>query len=275
VSVAPELDGLWRPLLRTLAYIAPGPWLLWPTLPRPGYARALRHVDHYLFRLIAHRRADPLDGDDLLNVLVRSGLSDNMVRDQLLTMLIAGHDTATAALAWALHVLSQFTEVQTRARTEVAAVLGNQAPKIDHLPQLAYVERVIKETLRLYPPIHVGNRRAACDLAFAGWRIPAGTRVLFSIFLTHRDPRYWPEPERFDPERFNPQCHTPPAAFAYLPFGGGPRFCIGAAMAQVEVKAVLARLLQRFDFQPLSKTVHLRMGATLEPGKLRLRIRRC
>jgi cytochrome P450 len=274
VDVAPDLRALWRPLLRTLAYIAPGPWLLWSGVPRPGYALALQQMDAYLYQLIAARRQSSATCDDLLTRLVHSGLSDDLIRDQLLTMLIAGHDTATASLAWALYVLSQHPPLLAEARAQVDDVLAGHAPSASHLTQLPLLDRVIKETLRLYPPIHVSNRLAARDLAFAGHRIPAGTRVLFSIYLTHRHPRYWPEPERFDPDRFDPKVSPPPAPLTYVPFGGGPRFCIGAALAQVEVKVVLARLLQHFDFQPLSHPVHLRMGATLEPSELRLRVRR-
>jgi hypothetical protein len=140
--------------------------------------------------------------------------------------------------------------------------------------QLPLLERVIQETLRLYPPIHMSNRLAARDLEFAGRRIPAGTRVLFSIFLTQRHPRWWPEPARFEPERFNRETTAPPAPFTYLPFGAGPRFCLGAVMAQVEMKVVLARLLQCFDFDLVSPAVGWRMGATLEPHGLRMRVRR-
>ena len=271
-DAAPDLGALWQPLLRTLAYIAPGPWLLWPGVPRPGYGRALRHMDAYLLRLIAARRAAGTLGDDLLSRLILSGMGDDLIRDQLLTMLIAGHDTATASLAWALYALSQHPLVLAKVRAEVDAALAGSAPTASHLGQLPVLDRVIKETLRLYPPIHVSNRLAARDLEFAGRRIPAGTRVLFSIYLTHRHPRYWPEPERFDPDRFNPVKSSPPAPFTYVPFGGGPRFCIGAVMAQVELKVVLARLLQRFDFELASEAVRMRMGATLEPRGLWLRV---
>ena len=270
-DIAPDLKAIWRPLLRTLAYIAPGAWLLWPAIPRPGYAHALGQMDDYLFRLIAARRASSATGDDLLSLLVNSELSDDLIRDQLLTMLIAGHDTATATLAWALYALAKHPRVLAQARAELDSVLHGEAPTAGNIQQLHYLERGVKETLRLYPPIHVSNRLAARDLEFAERRIPAGRRVLFSIFLTHRHPRCWPDPERFDPERFNSEKSVPPGPFTYLPFGGGPRFCIGAAMAQMEVKAVLARLLQCFDFQLLSDEVGLRMGATLEPHTLKLK----
>jgi cytochrome P450 len=127
----------------------------------------------------------------------------------------------------------------------------------------------------MYPPIHIGNRRATRELDFQGRTIPKGMRVLYSIYLSHHDPRYWREPERFCPERFAPDSADKPPPFAYLPFGGGPRFCIGAAFAQAEAQAILARLLQQFEFEPVRGTVRAHMGATLEPRPgVRMRARR-
>jgi cytochrome P450 len=266
VDVAPHLNEIWPTLMRTLAYIAPGAWLFWPGLPRPGYAQALRKMDEFLYQLIRQRRAQGTQGDDLLSLLIEAGLSDALIRDQLLTMLIAGHDTATASLTWALYALGQNPTLLALAQTEVDSVLGGQPPTANSIQPLRFLDRVIKETLRLYPPIHVGNRVAARDLEFARHRIPKGARVLFSIYLTHHHPAYWPDPERFDPERFNPTTHPAPAPFTYLPFGGGPRFCIGTMMAQVELKVVLARLLQQFNFQLQPGPLYLKMGATLEPS---------
>jgi len=198
-------------------------------------------------------------------MLIASGMSDDLIRDQLLTMLIAGHDTSTALLAWALYLLGAHPGAMARARAEVDAVLGRQTPAIEHAGQLPYLDQVVKETLRMYPPIHVGTRTAAMDLEFNGYHIPAGTRVLYSIYLTHRDPRHWPDPDRFDPERFSPEQNKARAPYAYVPFGGGPRICIGFMFAEVEVKIVLARLLQQFDFAFIGHPVHQHMGATLEP----------
>lgn len=277
VDIAPDLKRLWRVILRTLAYISPGAWIVWPDAPRPGYGRALRAMDGYLHRLIAQRRAAERGGsparDDLLGVLVHSDLSDDVIRDQLLTMLIAGHDTATALLSWALVALGQDQDVQARARAEVRAVLGGAAPTAESSARLPYLEQVIKETLRLYPPIHVGNRRAAHDLAFEGHRIPAGTRVLFSIFLTHRHPAHWPDPDRFDPDRFDAATRSAPEPFTYLPFGGGPRFCIGNAFAMMEMQLMLPMIVQRCRLE-LTPGFQLQLDAavTLRPvGGIRMR----
>jgi cytochrome P450 len=201
----------------------------------------------------------------MLSLLVKhEGMSDDLRRDQLLTMLIAGHDTSTALLAWSLYLLGKHPWAQEKAREEVQAAFGKEAPNDEGLPQLEFLEQVIKETLRLYPPIHVGNRVVKQDLEFMGYTIPAGRRLMVSIYATHHDPRRWENPETFEPSRFAPGNR--PVPYSYLPFGGGPRNCLGSAFALYEVKIVLARLLQNFHFTLKSEQVKLHMGATLEPS---------
>jgi len=266
VDFAPDLDRLWPAILRILNYISPSFWLVWRSVPRPGYRDAQRHIDDYLYRVIRARRAAVGEADDLLGLLVTTpGMSDDLIRDQLLTMLIAGHDTSTALLSWALYLLGSHPALMARAQAEVDSVLGEDAPDFTRLERLVYLERVVKETLRLYPPIHIGNRTAAIDLEFQGYRIPAGTRVVYSIYLTHRHPHHWPEPEQFDPDRFTSEQDRGRKPYIYLPFGGGPRNCIGAAFAEVEAKVILARILQTFDLRLIHTKVRPHMGATLEP----------
>jgi cytochrome P450 len=266
VELLPDLDRLLPVILRTLEYIAPGLWILWPEAPRPGYGRALDVLDEYLYRVIGQRRAEPSPADDLLSALVATPwLDDQAVRDQLLTLLIAGHDTSTASLAWTLYLLGRHPEAMAWAQDEVDAVLAGEAPAVEHLGQLVYLEQVFWEALRLYPPIHIGNRLAATDVEIAGYEIPAGTRVMYSIYLAHRSEQIWEEPLRFQPERFAKERRGTRPPLSYVPFGGGPRSCIGAVFAQVEAKVVLARLLQSFDLQLGPGTVHPHMGAALEP----------
>ncbi len=275
VDFGPELDRLFPAILRILSYISPGLWLLWRGVPRPGYRRARQQIDEYLYQIIQARRAlaslpdRPGNGPpgDLLGLLVTTpDMSDDLIRDQLLTMLIAGHDTSTALLAWTLYLLGRHPDVMARVQDEIDGVLGAGVPTFDQLNQLQYLEQVIKETLRLYPPIHLGMRIAATDLAFQGYRIPAGTRVMYSIYLTHRHQQYWHQPERFDPERFSSEQNRARPHYIYLPFGGGPRNCLGFAFAQVEAKVVLARIFQDFSLKLDQTTrVHPHMGATLEP----------
>jgi len=261
------VDALLGAIVRTIHYISPGPWVIWPGVPRPGYRQALLRMDEYLYDLIARRRAQTTaQSPDLLSMLIDSGMDDGLIKDQLLTMFIAGHDTSTALLVWALYLLSRNDDAMERARAEIEAALGLAPPTLAQVRQLSYLDRVIKETLRLYPPIHLGSRIAATDITFRDYLIPAGTRVLYSIYLTHRDERYWPAPQVFDPDRFAPEHAGQRPAYTFVPFGAGPRNCLGAAFAQVEAKVVLARLLQRFAFSSVGRDARPRMRATLEPS---------
>jgi cytochrome P450 len=266
IDFSREIQPLWRSILRTLEFISPGLWVVWPEMPRPGYAQALAALDRFLYRIISERRLAGADGQDLLSLLVRNpNMTDELIRDQLLTMFIAGHDTSTALLAWSLYLLSSHPDVLQSVRRELDDVLQGEPPSLETAHQLEYLQQVLSETLRMYPPIHIGNRIAALDLDFQGYRIPAGTRVMYSIYLSHRQPEYWPDPQRFDPQRFAPHQEQRRTPYTYVAFGGGPRNCIGLAFAQVEVKIVLARLLQWFDLELLNPHVHAHMGATLEP----------
>ncbi|MCS7038970.1 MAG: cytochrome P450 [Caldilineales bacterium] len=281
VDLTADLPSLWQPILKLLKYISPGLWLIWPAAPRPGYGQARQVMDAYLYDLIRRRRRELAQGrhPDEANLLDRLILAETMdddrIRDQLLTMLIAGHDTSTALLAWTFYLLGTHPEAKARVQAEADAVLGDgdEPPTAEVLGRLHFTDQVIKETLRLYPPIHVGNRRAAEDLVLQGYRVPAGTRVMYSIYLTHRDPAEWPAADAFRPERFDAAARKAGAAeesaesgLRYVPFGGGPRNCIGAAFAQVEARVVLAYLFRHFDFELLNAE-HIRpyMGATLEP----------
>ena len=285
VEFAPDMERLWQPILKAIAYISPGFWIVAPTMPRPGYQKHLDVLDAYLYQTIEERRAELDNGKtavagDLLATLIQEGLDDDLIRDQLLTMLIAGHDTSTALLAWVWYLLGSNPEAMEKAKAEVDAVFGDRLavngeptpdhrpPTIEQLNQLTYLDMVIKEALRLYPPIHIGNRQAREDVALAGHDVPQGTRVMYSIYLSHRDERYWEEPEQFCPHRFDKrqtqQGKRP--SLTYIPFGGGPRSCIGAAFAQVESKVVLARILQCFDLTLRNgDNIKPHMGATLEP----------
>ena len=261
VDITPDLERLFPAILDLLKFISPGLWLL--GAPRKQYAASIATLDAYLYGLVRSRRAHPTGGADLLTQLIAEGLDDDLIRDQLLTLFIAGHDTSTALLAWTLYLLGSHPEVQPYLEAETAALPAQFPPTPEQVESLTYFKQVIDESLRLYPPIHVGNRQAIKDLDLCGYAVPQGERVMVSIYATHHDQRHWPEPERFDPGRFAPgKSQTP---YTYLPFGGGPRNCLGANFAQVEAKVVLARLFQRFHFVLTNQRVHAHMGATLEP----------
>lgn len=265
VDYMPEIERLWNAVLNLIGYISPGVWLVWKDAPRRGYHQARAQMDEYLLRIIRLRRDAGAKNSDMLSVLIQAEMPDTLIRDQLMTMLIAGHDTSTAMLSWALYLLAKHPESAASVHQEIDAVLGGEMPTAASTLQLPYLNRVIDETLRLYPPIHLGSRITASDLEFNGYALPAGTRVLYSIYLTHRHPDYWQNPDDFDPERFAPQHKASRPPYTYLPFGGGPRNCIGMAFAQVETRVVLARLLQQFKLIQRGGHVHLHMGATLEP----------
>ena len=267
VDFTPDLERLWQPILRAIAYISPGLWIMWPQAPRPGYGDDIKTVDEFLYAMIRTRRAQQAPPDDLLTRLIQApDMDDDLIRDQLLTMLIAGHDTSTALFAWMLYLLGEHPDYMQRVQAEATEVIGGAVPTSDQLARLHLMDLVIRETLRLYPPIHIGNRMAAHDVDCAGHTIPGGNRVMYSIYLSHRDPAQWENPTCFDPERFERMDKGNIPAFAYLPFGGGPRNCIGATFAQIEAKVVMARLFQQVDLvlEPGQK-IHAHMGATLEP----------
>jgi cytochrome P450 len=266
VDFRPHLETLFDPVIKVIKYISPGAWLIWNKFPRLGYHRAIEQVDAYLYSIIRERRASPNGKDDLLTQMINdSQWSDDLIRDQLLTLLIAGHDTSTALLAWTLYLLGKYPESLAQVQEEVESNLGAESPTNARNKELRYLDLIIKETLRLYPPIHMGNRKSATEISLDEYRIPKDSRVMYSIYLTHRDPEHWPDPESFKPERFDRSEGQKPAGYTYLPFGGGPRACVGAAFAQIEAKTVLARLLQTFDLELLSENIHPHMGATLEP----------
>lgn len=260
-DITPHLDRLLPAILEVLKFISPGPWLL--GLPHRKVEQALGIIDAYFFDLIVARRASPLGEDDLLSRLIRSGMDDNLIRDQLLTLFIAGHDTSTALLAWTLYLVGKSPQIQSRLYTEAKTLSSDEPPTPEEVEKLVYFEQVINETLRLYPPIHMGNRLSLEELSVCGYTVPKGKRVMVSIYVTHHDEVHWADPECFDPGRFAPgQKHLP---YTYLPFGGGPRNCLGANFAQVESKVVLACLFQRFEPALMRQSVRIHMGATLEP----------
>ena len=266
VDISPHLERLWDPILRILKYISPGLWILKPEFPRLGYQASIDALDEYLYEIIRERRLNDPGHDDLLaDLLSRQDLDDDLIRDQMLTMLIAGHDTSTALLSWVLYLLCQHPVVMEKAKSEVDQALGDESPTTNRISQLHYLDQIIKESLRLFPPIHAANRVADSDLNLQGCPVSKGTRVMFSYYLTHRDEQVWVDPERFDPARFERENAPKVPPFSYLPFGGGPRNCIGAAFAQSEAKIILARILQNFNLELADPNVQVHMGATLEP----------
>jgi cytochrome P450 len=246
-----DLPLIWTPTLKAIEYISPGGWIIWRKMPRLGFKKHLKTLDDYLYRIIAERRMGHFE-QDLLQHLIDAGLTDKVIRDQMLTMMIAGHDTATALLAWTFALLGQHPDVYAKVVEEA-----------DTMERSPLLDQVIKESLRLYPPIHIGNRRIAEEMEFSDGTVPKDERMFYSIYLTHRDPSIWENADSFCPERFAGGRKTPP--FSYVPFGGGPRACIGAAFGQAEARIIMTQLIKTYTFEFTNHKIHAHMGATLEP----------
>lgn len=232
-------------------------------------------LDGTIDRIVAERRAaDGTDRGDLLSALLSardedgSGMSADQLRDELKTLFAAGHETTANALTWTIYLLSQHPDVLARARAEAQHVLSDQPVTAERVAQLGYIEQVVQEGMRLYPPAWLLNTRitqTAIDVG--GARIPTGRVLFLSPYVLHRLPQYFADPERFDPDRFAPQAIAARSKYAYLPFGAGHRVCIGNAFALVEAKLILGQLLNRFSWELLSSpNVGLCPQITLSPA---------
>ncbi|MFI9580357.1 cytochrome P450 [Streptomyces sp. NPDC052236] len=244
----------------------------WPT---PANRRATAAMDELYAecdRIIEKRRADgdAAMGEDLLTLLTHAEsdedtpLDASEVRDQVLVFLLAGHETTATSLAFALHLLARHPEEQTRAREEVVRVLADgRVPGAADLDALPYLTKVLKEAMRLYPAGPVVGRQAVAASEIDGHTIPAGATVVVAPWVTHRHPRYWDEPERFDPERFTPEREKARPRYAWFPFGGGPRACIGQHFSMLESVLALAMILQEYELEAVDVEVPVSTGITL------------
>ena len=233
-------------------------------LPLPSvrrFRKARARLDATIYRLIDRRRADLLAGGvdrgDLLSMLLLAqdhegdggSMTDLQLRDEALTIFLAGHETTANALSWTWYLLSQHPEIEAKLHAELDAVLGGRLPTTADVPQLPYAEMVISEAMRLYPPAWILGRLVIDEYTLEDYRLPVGTLVLFSQYVTQHDPRYFAEPFAFDPERWTPERRAAIPKFAYFPFGGGPRRCIGEGFAWIESMLVLATIAQRWRLQ--------------------------
>jgi cytochrome P450 len=226
-----------------------------PTSRNRAFRDAISTLDSVVFDIIARRRAGETHGNDLLAMLMAAQdadtgerMTDQQLRDETMTLFLAGHETTANALAWMWHLLAQHPEVEARARAEVESTLQGRPPTFEDLPRLRYLTQIFEETLRLYPPAWISARLAKKEDVLGGVRIPASPRVIVitSAYVVHRNPRVWPEPERFDPDRFSPERSAERPRLAWLPFGAGQRLCIGNNFALMEAPLITASVLQRF-----------------------------
>ncbi len=241
-------------------------------LPLPSNFRFLRakaRLDDTIYRMIAERRTSGADRGDLLSMLLLAtdeegdgaGMTDLQLRDEVMTLFLAGHETTANALTWTFYLLSQNPEAEARLHAELETELAGRAPETEDLPRLRFTEQVLAESMRLYPPAWALGRRAIRDVEIGGYRVPDGAFVLMSAFVTHRDARFYPAPLRFDPERFTAEARAARPRFAYFPFGGGARQCIGEPFAWMEGTLILATLAQKWRLR-------LQPGHRVEPQPL-------
>ena len=224
-----------------------------PTRHNRRLNRAIGTLRGIVDRIIAERTREGRDHGDLLAMLLAARDADSgqpmptmQIRDEVLTLLLAGHETTANALTWTFYLLANTPEVETKLHDELDDVLGGSAPSVEDLPRLPYTAMVIQEAMRLYPPAWAISRAAVADDVILGYRIPAGSVVLLSQWVTQRHPDFWDEPLRFRPERFAPDELARRSRYAYFPFGGGPRLCIGEQFALVEARLILATIAQSY-----------------------------
>lgn len=232
---------------------------LYQAPPGPGErraeraAKALAYLRAVVDRVVAaHRRGDRAEGSDLIGALTEAGERPARIRDTVMAVMLAAHHTTGVAVSWTLHLLGRHPEAAGRVADELDRLLGDRtAPGYADLRRLTYLEMVLKEAMRLYPPGPYGARETTEAFLLGDYEIPAGTTVFYPFWAVHMNPGHWPEPERFVPERFTPQETAERSRLAYLPFGLGPRGCEGAALAMVEAELILAVLLKRLRFRPV------------------------
>lgn len=264
-----------EPLL-DLTHLPPGVMKLQQRVNSPRWRRAMaarKRIDELIDAQIADARRRPRPDDHMLATLINGRsdegqvLRDNEIRDQIVSLITAGYETTSGALAWAAYTLLTWPGVWDAAAAEVDRVLGGKTPTAADLPALTYLNGVVHETLRLYPPGVISARRVLRDLRFDGHRIPAGRLIVFSAYVTHRDPESWPDPTQFRPQRWDPADpgYRKPAPHEFIPFSGGLHRCIGSAMAITEMTVMLARLVAKTRVRLPAQRIRAANFAALSP----------
>ena len=248
-----------------------------PSVPTPRNRRmnaAIAAIDALLFRIIEERRRDPEERDDLLGALLAardddgSAMDDAQLRDECVTLFLAGHETTALALAHTFFLLSRHPAVARRMQAEIDGVLGERLPRSDDAKALPYTRQVLEEAMRLYPPAWITGRAVAEPFELRGRTLPAGAQLVVSQWIVHRDPRWFEDPEGFDPDRFAPERAKDRPRFAYFPFGGGPRVCIGNHFAMLEAILLTATIAQRFRLDLLpGERLEFDPSVTLRPKR--------
>lgn len=251
-----------------------------PTKNKREFNRRREKLDRIIFAIIEKRRQSGENRHDLLGMLMaavdeedKSKMSNEDLRDEVMTMFMAGHETTANGLSWTMHLLGQHPEVEAKIREELARVVGDAPLKLEHLRELTYMRSVFEEAIRLYPPVWAIPRTSLKATTLAGYDIPKGAVVSVNPYLLHRRSDTFPDPERFDPDRFSPEKRKTMDRYAFLPFGAGPHICIGQQFAMMEVQIILAQLLRRYAFtRPADEppvTTHATITLRPTPGVFR------
>jgi cytochrome P450 len=288
-DVASEVDAIGRAMDISVGMFqrAMTPWGTWLNyLPLPSnfrFKRAWGSLMRTIDRFVEDRHRTGAEHDDLLSRLLQAtdaeggpAMSDKQLRDEAITLFTAGHETTANALTFTFYLLSQHPEVEEQLRAELETVLGGRLPTVNDVEKLSFTRMVLSESMRLYPPAWALGREAIEPCTIAGQKIKAGAVVLLAQWVTHRDERWWPQPLRFDPQRFSPENRAVRPRWAYFPFGGGSRQCIGESFAWMEAILVIATLAQQWRMEYLeSDAPGLRALITLRPaGPMRMRLRK-
>jgi cytochrome P450 len=245
-----------------------------PSKENMDFKNAVGVLDQVIYKLIKKRMANKEEGfNDLLSILMDSVDSETgeqmnslQLRDEVMTLFIAGHETTANALMWLWLVLSQNDQIRIKMQEEVGAVLNGRKPTLEDIPKLKYLRQVIDELLRLYPPAWVIGRRNIEEDEIGGYYIPKGMNLLVMVYHIHRHPKLWKDPEVFDPERFSEENQKNIPKYAYLPFGGGPRMCIGNTFALTEMMVIVSMLVQKFNFNTDNVSLKMEPLITLRPA---------
>jgi cytochrome P450 len=246
-----------------------------PWLPTPGaraYRRSIEELEREVYAVIAERRAAGAGHDDLLDALLAvrdeatgEAMVDRGLRDEILTLFLAGNDSTATGVTWTWHLLTRHPDVVARLHEEVDGAFGGAVPELADLANLPYTKAVVSEGLRLYPPFPMYFRESVAADALGQYRLPAGANVVVSPYATHHDPRYWDDPETFDPDRFRPDRFDARARSAYYPFGMGQRMCIGESMSLAIAHTLVAALAKGFEVAPVRARVGHRYAMSLQP----------
>jgi cytochrome P450 len=245
-------------------------------IPTPGnlrFRKVLQTLDRVVFDIIAERRRVPEDRGDLLSMFMLTEdedtgerMTDKQLRDEVLTMLLAGHETSANVLTWTWYLLSRHPDVEAKLAAELREVLDGRMPAMHDLPRLTYAEMVLRESMRIYPVVYSFHRNAIAEDEIRGDPIAPGQVVAISPYVVHRHPEFWPDAEQFDPERFTPDRVAERHPFAYIPFAAGPRLCIGNRFALAEMQLILATVAQRYRLRPVAgQNVIPQAQVTLRP----------